>query len=215
MLAEFSRPKSRRPPVFVSEIVTSFVPVDEVNEAFVRACVLVNAPLAANVVKLPAAAVVAPTVPLMLIEAVPVRFVTVPEAGVPRIAPLPSVATPVTPSVLLTVIAPVIETVVPLSCIILLPNAVAEVNLEIYPEVPVPVTIELPIKKPLIISTLAVVEPVAIITGLEILLTAEGSTDTAEPATVSDKKYTLLSTKPVSPVIGPEYIIVKVVALAV
>ena len=159
--------------------------------------------------------VVAPTVPLMFIEAVPVRFVTVPLAGVPRIAPLPNVATPVTPSVLLTVTAPPIETVVPLSCIILLPNAVVEVNLEIYPEVPVPVTIELPIKKPLIISTLAVVEPVAIITGLEILLTAEGSTDTAEPATVSDKKYTLLSTKPVSPVIGPEYIMVKVVALAV
>ena len=59
--------------------------------------------------------VVAPTVPLMLIDAVPVRFVTVPLAGVPRIAPLPSVATPVTPSVLLIVMAPVIETVVPLS----------------------------------------------------------------------------------------------------
>jgi hypothetical protein len=39
----------------------------------------------------------------MFIEAVPVRFVTVPLAGVPRIAPLPSVATPVTPSVLLNV----------------------------------------------------------------------------------------------------------------
>ena len=47
--------------------------------------------------------VVAPTVPLMFILAVPVRFVTVPLAGVPRIAPLPSVATPVTPSVLLNV----------------------------------------------------------------------------------------------------------------
>ena len=172
-------------------------------------------PLKVPVVPATVLGVVAPTVPLMFMLAVPVRLVTVPLAGVPRIAPLPSVATPVTPSVLLTVMAPVIETVVPLSCIILLPNAVVEVNLEIYPEVPVPVTIELPIKKPLIISTLAVVDPVAIITGLEILLTAEGSTDTAEPATVSDKKYTLLSTKPVSPVIGPEYIMVKVVALAV
>ena len=47
--------------------------------------------------------VVAPTVPLMFILAVPVRFVTVPLAGVPRIAPLPNVATPVTPSVLLNV----------------------------------------------------------------------------------------------------------------
>jgi len=58
--AEFSRPKSRRPPVFVNEIVTSFVPVDEVNAAFVRACVLVNAPLALNVVNAPVDAVVAP-----------------------------------------------------------------------------------------------------------------------------------------------------------
>ena len=45
-----------------------------------------------------------------------------------------------------------------------------------------------PIKKPLIISTLAVVELVAIITGLEILPIVVGSTDTAEPATVSDRK---------------------------
>ena len=41
--------------------------------------------LADNVVKAPVFAVVAPTVPLMLIEAVPVRFVTVPDAGVPKI----------------------------------------------------------------------------------------------------------------------------------
>jgi hypothetical protein len=39
----------------------------------------------------------------MFIDAVPVRFVTVPLAGVPRIAPLPNVATPVTLSVLLNV----------------------------------------------------------------------------------------------------------------
>jgi hypothetical protein len=54
-------------------------------------------------VKAPVVAVVAPTVPLMLILAVPVRFVTTPDAGVPRIAPLPKVATPVTPSVELNV----------------------------------------------------------------------------------------------------------------
>lgn len=41
-------------------------------------------PDAAIVVNAPVAGVVAPTVPLMLIEAVPVRFVTVPEEGVPR-----------------------------------------------------------------------------------------------------------------------------------
>ena len=42
-------------------------------------------PVLVRVVKVPAAGVVAPTVPLMLIEAVPVRLVTVPLAGVPRI----------------------------------------------------------------------------------------------------------------------------------
>ena len=41
-----------------------------------------------KVVCVPAAGVVAPTVPLMLIEAVPVRFVTVPLDGVPRAPPL-------------------------------------------------------------------------------------------------------------------------------
>ena len=60
-------------------------------------------PLALIVVAATDEGVVAPTVPLMFIEAVPVRFVTVPLAGVPRIAPLPNVATPVTPSVLLNV----------------------------------------------------------------------------------------------------------------
>ncbi len=35
-------------------------------------------------VNTPVVGVVAPTVPLMLIEAVPVRLVTTPEAGVPR-----------------------------------------------------------------------------------------------------------------------------------
>jgi len=41
-----------------------------------------------RVVKLPVAGVVAPTVPLMLIEAVPVKLVTVPLDGVPRTPPL-------------------------------------------------------------------------------------------------------------------------------
>ncbi len=41
-----------------------------------------------RVVKAPVVGVVAPTVPLMLIEAVPVRFVTVPLDGVPNAPPL-------------------------------------------------------------------------------------------------------------------------------
>lgn len=44
--------------------------------------------VADNVVNAPVAGVVAPTVPLMLILAVPVRFVTVPEEGVPNAPPL-------------------------------------------------------------------------------------------------------------------------------
>jgi len=60
-------------------------------------------PLNVPVVAATVLAVVAPTVPLMFIDAVPVRLVTVPLAGVPRIAPLPNVATPVTPRVLLNV----------------------------------------------------------------------------------------------------------------
>lgn len=43
--------------------------------------------LADNVVNAPVLAVVAPTVPLMLIDAVPVRLVTVPELGVPNAPP--------------------------------------------------------------------------------------------------------------------------------
>jgi hypothetical protein len=41
-----------------------------------------------NVVNAPEAGVVAPTVPLILMDAVPVRFVTVPELGVPNAPPL-------------------------------------------------------------------------------------------------------------------------------
>jgi hypothetical protein len=52
---------------------------------------------ATEVVKVPAAGVVAPTVPLILIEAVPVRLVTVPEDGVPR-APLKVTKAPAEPT---------------------------------------------------------------------------------------------------------------------
>jgi hypothetical protein len=48
----------------------------------------VTAPVAVSVVNAPVEAVVAPTVPLMFIEAVPVRLVTVPELGVPNAPPL-------------------------------------------------------------------------------------------------------------------------------
>jgi len=44
----------------------------------------VATPVAPKVVNAPVDAVVAPTVPLMLIEAVPVKFVTTPLEGVPR-----------------------------------------------------------------------------------------------------------------------------------
>ena len=44
---------------------------------------------AVAVVNAPVLAVVAPTVPLMLIDAVPVRLVTVPLAGVPKAVALP------------------------------------------------------------------------------------------------------------------------------
>jgi hypothetical protein len=44
----------------------------------------VESAVAVRVVKVPVVAVVAPTVPLMLIEAVPVKLVTTPLAGVPR-----------------------------------------------------------------------------------------------------------------------------------
>jgi len=44
--------------------------------------------VAVNVVNAPVVGVVAPTVPLMLMLAVPVRFVTVPLDGVPRAPPL-------------------------------------------------------------------------------------------------------------------------------
>ena len=52
--------------------------------------------LALNVVNAPVLAVVAPTVPLMLMLAVPVRFVTVPLTGVPS-APLNNTGAPALP----------------------------------------------------------------------------------------------------------------------
>jgi hypothetical protein len=45
-------------------------------------------PVAETVVNAPVEAVVAPTVPLMLMEAVPVKLVTVPLLGVPNAPPL-------------------------------------------------------------------------------------------------------------------------------
>ena len=47
-------------------------------------CTTAGLPFSVRTVKLPVLGVVAPTVPLMLIEAVPVRFVTTPDAGVPK-----------------------------------------------------------------------------------------------------------------------------------
>jgi len=49
----------------------------------------VATPVALSVVNAPVLGVVAPTVPLMLIEAVPVKLVTVQEAGVPNAVALP------------------------------------------------------------------------------------------------------------------------------
>ncbi len=53
--------------------------------------------VAANEVNVPAAGVVAPTVPFIFIEAVPVRFVTVPDDGVPS-APLNVTNAPAEPT---------------------------------------------------------------------------------------------------------------------
>ena len=52
----------------------------------------VTLPVADSVVNAPVLAVVAPTVPLMLMDAVPVRFVTVPLDGVPNTPPLTTTA---------------------------------------------------------------------------------------------------------------------------
>ena len=70
--------------------------------------------VAVTVVKFPVVGVVAPTVPLMLIDAVPVRFVTVPLLGVPNapsnVTKAPAVAE-VAPAVV--VVAPPVAEVAP------------------------------------------------------------------------------------------------------
>ena len=60
--------------------------------------------MAVTVVKLPVVGVVAPTVPLMLIEAVPVRLVTVPLLGVPK-APLKVTGAPAEPIAIASAVA--------------------------------------------------------------------------------------------------------------
>lgn len=70
--------------------------VAPVREKSSPLCVLVIVPLAAIVVNAPVLGVVAPTVPLMLMDAVPVRFVTVPLVGVPN-APLNNTGAPALP----------------------------------------------------------------------------------------------------------------------
>ena len=65
---------------------------------------LVRFPVADNVVNAPVLAVVAPTVPLMLMDAVPVRFVTVPLVGVPS-APLNSTGAPALPVLMAKAVA--------------------------------------------------------------------------------------------------------------
>ena len=73
------------------DAVRTFAPVAERASvpAFVRLGVVTEV-LADSVVNAPVLGDDAPTVPLMLIEAVPVRFVTVPLLGVPRAPPLTS-----------------------------------------------------------------------------------------------------------------------------
>ena len=84
--------------------VNGAVPVETVD---------VIAPDAEIVVNAPVVAVVAPTVPLMLIEAVPVRLVTVPLLGVPKAPPLtstePAVPTLIAKAVATPVPRPVID----------------------------------------------------------------------------------------------------------
>lgn len=84
-----------------------------VNGAVPVAMVDVMTPDAEIVVNAPVVAVVAPTVPLMLIEAVPVRFVTVPLLGVPNAPPLttkaPTVPVLIARAVATPVPSPVID----------------------------------------------------------------------------------------------------------
>ena len=84
-----------------------------VNGAVPVATVDVITPEADTVVNAPVVAVVAPTVPLMLMEAVPVRLVTVPLLGVPKAPPSintdPAVPTLTAKAVATPVPRPVIE----------------------------------------------------------------------------------------------------------
>ena len=75
-----------------------------VNGAVPVATVEVMTPDAEMVVNAPVVGVVAPTVPLMLIEAVPVRFVTVPLLGVPKAPPLTTKA-PAEPTLIASAVA--------------------------------------------------------------------------------------------------------------
>jgi hypothetical protein len=70
---------------FRTGFVAPFGP-DTIADAELEVWVIVL--LAVSDVKAPVVGVVAPTVPLMLIDAVPVRFVTVPLEGVPNTPPL-------------------------------------------------------------------------------------------------------------------------------
>lgn len=85
--------------VVVEATVNGAVPVATVEVMTLDAEMVVNAPVVG---------VVAPTVPLMLMEAVPVRLVTVPLLGVPKAPPLTTKA-PAEP----TLIAKAVATPVP------------------------------------------------------------------------------------------------------
>ena len=68
--------------------LATWVVLETTNGAVPVATVLVICPDALTVVNAPVVGVVAPTVPLILMDAVPVRFVTVPLLGVPNAPPL-------------------------------------------------------------------------------------------------------------------------------
>ena len=100
------------PAVAAFKFVTCVV-LATVNGAVPVATVDVMTPDAEIVVNAPVVAVVAPTVPLMLMEAVPVRLVTVPLLGVPKASPLttkaPAVPTLTARAVATLVPSPVID----------------------------------------------------------------------------------------------------------
>jgi hypothetical protein len=75
-------PLPTRTPDRVASVVEEIAPVTASAPEFTAASVEV--PDADSVVNAPAAGVLAPTVPLIFIEAVPVKFVTIPLLGVPR-----------------------------------------------------------------------------------------------------------------------------------